>query len=813
MSNFYTLSDSVVSTITKLQKKLWELVNSSSSYSFVREPLPVFYLLLARYSNQDVRISADEVGRYVTNLSFKHPTDRDDLLDNFPNSCEKVLIREKEIFERFFELITDGYYDDPEDEGTGVITHGLYKYIHKELVEFFISKYSELSHIECIYPDEILRELHMACSDDGNEECYFYNSPVYIPFSGLSSYFLYAEEECLSFVDHCHNEEPDENMAFMAKVRLNAWGYPSRIVSYAEPTEFTENDPLKKWEWAKDWAMVSIPPFGLKVKQKDENGYVKEIDVAEFLINRFLEDENINSTYLILPLSFCYSSTFEHLRKKIVGSKYLRKVVEIPARSFKTTSIATVMIALNKCGSDTIDFGELNKKNDKGFLDEVKIDNSSVVQNNYMIVPSLYINEDLTLKDGQVATSLGDIVEICDPIKSVASEEVLILEDTNFINSTDELFAEKNLRCDFSLSNHKLYSGKCLVLKKRLNGIAVCPVEGTFATSKDCLVLALKKDVMMSLNYLAHCLLESEQIRNISSYGVQLSKIIVQLMLNVKLPVYTVSNMQDAIMVTLKEQYILRKESEFRTEMERYGIRAASSDLNHLLGPTYSRIHSVLNKIDKDGKDQSLADAIRSNIAYMNRMIKHAGLDFSNYQPEPETFDEVGVNKFFREYIEACRELSFASYQVVYETSTDNDTTIRINDDMFRYLLDTILDNVYRHGFEQKDSVGAMVHISTTPTLIDEKPYLLLTIANNGKPLSEDFSMEKFIGRGECCGDTKHTGLGGYHIYHIIKSHSGYLNITGTSAWPVIYEILIPIEDSFENETKLLNYENRSNCI
>lgn len=808
MGSFYILSDSVVSTIKTLQKQLWKLVNSSSSYSFVREPLPVFYLLLARYSNQDFRILADKVERYVTNLSFEYSTDRDDLLDNFPDSCEKVLIREKEIFERFFELITDGYYDGPEDECTGVITHGLYKYMHKELVEFFIYKYSELSHIECIYPDEILKELHWVCSNDGNEECYADNSPVYIPFSGLSSYFLYAEEECYSFMDHCYNEEPNENLAFMAKVRLNAWGYLSKIVSHAEPTAFPENDSLKKWEWAKKWAMVSIPPFGLKVNQKEENGRIKEIDAAEFLINRFLEDENINSAYLVLPLSFCYSSTFEHLRKKIVESKYLRKVVEIPARSFKTTSIATVMISLNKWGSDTIDFSELNKKNDKGLLDEVKIDNSSVVQNNYLIVPSLYINEELNLKDGQVATSLSDIVDICEPIKSVTSEETFILEDTDFINSTDELFAERNLRTGLPLNNHKLYSGKCLVLKKRLNGIAVCPVEGLFATNKDCLVLALKKDVMMSLDYLAHCLLESEQIRNISSYAVQLSKIIVQLMLNVKLPIYTGPNMQDALMVTLKDQYILRKEREFRTEMERYGIRAASSDLNHMLGPTYSRINSILNQLGEGEKN--LADSIRDNVAYMDRMIKHTGLDFNSYQP---ALKETEINEFFQTYIEACKNLSTTSFQIEYSTATDDDSTICIDEDMFKYLLDTILNNVYRHGFEQKEVLGAMVHVSTTSTLVDERPYLLLSIANNGKPFAKDFTIEKFVGRGECCGETKHTGLGGYHIYHIIKSHKGYLNLTGTSAWPVIYEILIPIEDSFEDEAKLLNYENRANCI
>ena len=90
---------------------------------------------------------------------------------------------------------------------------------------------------------------------------------------------------------------------------------------------------------------------------------------------------------------------------------------------------------------------------------------------------------------------------------------------------------------------------------------------------------------------------------------------------------------------------------------------------------------------------------------------------------------------------------------------------------------------------------------------------MLLAIANNGKPFPEGFTIEKFIGKGECCGNTKNTGLGGYHIYHIIKSHNGFLNITGTSAWPVIYEILIPMEDMFDDETKLLNYGNRANCI
>lgn len=808
MSSFYTLSESVVSTIKDLQNQLWKLINSFPSYSFVREPLPVFYVLLTRYCNQDLRITKDKVEHYVSNFSFEYSTDRGELLDEFPESCKKVLIREKEIFDEFFSIITNGF--EPIEEGVtaGVVMHGLYKYIHKELVEFFILKYSEQSCVECISPDKVLSIISSSCG--GDNECDYYDTcPVYVPFSGLSSYFLYAEEEYCSFMSHCYNEEPDENMAFMAKVRLNAWGYPSRIVSHADPVKFSEGDPLRKWDWAKGWAMVSIPPFGLKVKRKNESGHIEEIDVAEFLINRFVDDENIHTAYLVLPLSFCYSPTFEHLRKKIVDNKYLQEVIEIPAKSFKTTSIATVMIVLSKNEwnrSEVIDFGEMNKRNDKGFLDTVKIDNNLVVSNSYMIVPSLYMDKEVEQEDGQTIMSLGDIVDICEPMKSTSPEEVIVLGDADFINSTDELFVERTLLHDIPLNSMRQYSGKCVVLKKRLNGIAVCPIEGTFATNVDCLVLSLNKDVAISLNYLAHSIVESEQLKAISSYGARLDKTIVQLMMNAKLAIHVGLNLQEAKLVGLKELYIQEKEKEFRAEMERYGIRAASSDLNHLLGPTYKRIYGIL----RQSNDDDIKNAVRNNVEYISRMIQHAGENFEHAEPD---FEECCVNEFLHNYTNTCKDFSFTTFDVVYDTTVDDDTTIDICVDMFTYLFDTILDNAYRHGFEEKKVKDAALQISAHPTSIDGEPYILLSIANNGKPFSNDFSVEKFISRGEKCGNTGHHGLGGNHIYHIIKKHNGYLNITGSSVWPVVYEILIPVKNSYDRDNNFVNYENRANCI
>ena len=191
--------------------------------------------------------------------------------------------------------------------------------------------------------------------------------------------------------------------------------------------------------------------------------------------------------------------------------------------------------------------------------------------------------------------------------------------------------------------------------------------------------------------------------------------------------------------------------------------------------------------------DDDIKNAVRNNVEYISRMIQHAGENFEHAEPD---FEECCVNEFLHNYTNTCKDFSFTTFDVVYDTTVDDDTTIDICVDMFTYLFDTILDNAYRHGFEEKKVKDAALQISAHPTSIDGEPYILLSIANNGKPFSNDFSVEKFISRGEKCGNTGHHGLGGNHIYHIIKKHNGYLNITGSSVWPVVYEILIPVKNS-----------------
>ena len=97
---------------------------------------------------------------------------------------------------------------------------------------------------------------------------------------------------------------------------------------------------------------------------------------------------------------------------------------------------------------------------------------------------------------------------------------------------------------------------------------------------------------------------------------------------------------------------------------------------------------------------------------------------------------------------------------------------------------------------------------------MDDKKYVLLSVSNNGKPFPKDFSIEKYISRGEFCGDTGRTGLGGNHVYNIAKSHSGFINLTSDDEWNVIVEVLIPLNYYDECETdKFIAYGNAKECI
>ena len=126
---------------------------------------------------------------------------------------------------------------------------------------------------------------------------------------------------------------------------------------------------------------------------------------------------------------------------------------------------------------------------------------------------------------------------------------------------------------------------------------------------------------------------------------------------------------------------------------------------------------------------------------------------------------------------------------------------------MFRVLLDAILRNADRQGFENKKSSDNQVLISTSFSKIEDTEYVLITIANNGNPFPEGFTLKDYVTRGSIAGKMGNTGLGGYHVWSIVERHHGHMNISSRKTWSTIIEILIPVEIYAESDAdKFIEY-------
>ena len=128
---------------------------------------------------------------------------------------------------------------------------------------------------------------------------------------------------------------------------------------------------------------------------------------------------------------------------------------------------------------------------------------------------------------------------------------------------------------------------------------------------------------------------------------------------------------------------------------------------------------------------------------------------------------------------------------------------------MLTVMLDSILNNAVRHGFHKRKKDGNQVLIRLSEVAFENRPYLVLSIANNGEAIADGFTIQDYVSRGRYTDSTGRSGLGGYHVFQIVKGHNGYLRLDSNKQWNVMVEVLLPTNSTSIND--LPSYENE--CI
>lgn len=253
-----------------------------------------------------------------------------------------------------------------------------------------------------------------------------------------------------------------------------------------------------------------------------------------------------------------------------------------------------------------------------------------------------------------------------------------------------------------------------------------------------------------------------------------------------------------------KENYIKdlqRKRAEEEAELARLGVRNAVADLAHMLGTTFARQGSIMNTIRllkekglpvTDEKMSSLMDSVN----YVMRVVQNFGGDFEHTEFEWQNLNACELLKSYCTEWQNAMGKRFATE--VYTNECDG-TTIKTDPFYLKIMLDSIFENAWRHGFEKNYTESNKVLIDLKQVSYKGRKYLLIRICNNGKPLSNDIDMDAYTTRGRFSETSGRSGLGGNHVYQIVKKHEGYMSIDGSDPeWPFAIEILLPIF-SFNN--------------
>jgi len=149
------------------------------------------------------------------------------------------------------------------------------------------------------------------------------------------------------------------------------------------------------------------------------------------------------------------------------------------------------------------------------------------------------------------------------------------------------------------------------------------------------------------------------------------------------------------------------------------------------------------------------------------------------------------ADQFFRDYENYLKsDDCYRDIDILIEIKEPN-TLLMIDHKALWITLDTITRNAIMHGFSDPFYGQKCLKISLEQET--SKEITILTVANNGNPVAEEFNDKLYASKFGKCGPTAHSGRGGNFIHKAMKYYKGEYSINTTDKdWPFIISLYIP---------------------
>ena len=569
-------------------------------------------------------------------------------------------------------------------------------------------------------------------------------------------------------------------------------------------------------------AVVSCPPFGLKLTE-DRLYEARHAtpdcpcrSYEEIILTRPFYCNHAKLTVTLLPVGFCFRGNRDYeLRRDLVERNLIDSIIALPANILYGTSIPCVILICKRDRNQdepikfihaedyflgdrrkrALDYERLVNTIESDGSDIANVSVDEVRHYDYNLNPSLYYKLDLNLKDGQKVVKIEELLSPVDGerISTSAIESAVSIGNlsSNFIEvllNNGKLSKPSEWRRNTNYRSFKASEDKYLLtISNMVESRYGINTEGKgFVCPVDIKVYKVNEN-LVTPEYLAYILLNHKAI----------SKGRMPLSGYLRLPIVVDSlSVQKEIVNKISQQHTAKVRAEQEADAKRLGVKQNISDLEHLLQTTQANIDGVLYDLEEiypeDKNYHSLLKSLKDNVEYLKRVIR-----FSNTTISPDMFNlkEQNIEEFIKEYCDAWLNFSGNYFSLSFRTNLGESKKVVFDKTYLKLMFDSILTNVERHGFKKHKNEENQVEVSVSLEKYKEKPYVVIRVANNGIPFKNGFTMEDYITRGRYSANTGRSGLGGYHVYQIVKGHNGFLYLDSNKIWNVIVEVLLPIKN------------------
>ena len=631
---------------------------------------------------------------------------------------------------------------------------------------------------------------------------------MFIPFSGIGDILVKTTELI--------NLESSE-------LNARAWAISRLRFLISKPKsdlKITNDDPVENWNLKnkKYDYIISIPPFGLKIGERQSQGkfgYFRSIE--QFVIEKGIESLNEDGRLVItIPQGFLFNSDSysKQLKKYVIDHNYLEAVISLPKNIFSFTNILTAVLVFHKSEQTKkvkfIDGSSFAKKDGKlNLVDYQKIlgiYESDETTNTYK---SVSLNE-IATNDYNLSVSryVSDAVEGT-PLKELVSILRISRPESTGFGKVVKIKDLKNTLADYTLNlqeieeteisqRHREINQSCILIAARFKTCKPTFFEfkGESIFIDNNIFAIIPEESKVSFEYLIYLLHTSKVISQIESLqsGAVTPFISTQDFLRVKvdLPNYQdqSKNLEEQRRIFYEAQasdqskLLLGKSLTEEIERNRLQYNEELREKQHCIRQHLKNVVdsiAVINSfmarhngtIHKDDVINPIRNVtVAQRFEAMSKSIQSLSLEIDNLTND-DLFDKpelIDIRDILSECILEFGDTKGFSFQeqfdeIAFEELGNINPKISISKRSFKELFNNIIMNASKHGFVENKEYLIKVNV----TIEDEK--LKVVFLNNGKPFAVGLAKQLGI-KGKKAGLNAGSGIGIWKVFEIAKHYN-----------------------------------------